>query len=68
MKTAEEIIIDERATQLESIGFVFKCSENRVWYEKGSVKMIPTLMMCASTPEWDKFILENTPKPTHHEQ
>jgi len=58
--TSEEQIINERASQLESIGFVFKVSETSVWYEKGDVKMIPTLMMCASEKDWNEFIIKNT--------
>lgn len=55
----EKEVINDRATQLESIGFVFKVSGNSTWYEKGGVKMIPTLMMCASEGEWQRFIEEN---------
>ena len=54
--TSEEEIINERAAQLEQIGFVFKVSEDSGWYQKGDVKMIPTLMMCASTKDWNNFI------------
>lgn len=59
--TQEEEIINKRAAELEKIGFVFKCDENRVWYEKGEVKMIPTLMMCASEREWQEFISQHKP-------
>lgn len=58
----EKEIMDERATDLEAIGFVLKCSEDRVWYEKGEVKMIPNLMMCAPTKDWNEFILKHTDK------
>jgi hypothetical protein len=56
----EKKIINDRADQLEKIGFVFKVSENNCWYEKNGVKMIPTLMMCASYHDWEKFISENS--------
>ena len=55
-KTAEEEIINERAAELEKIGFILQVSEDSVWYQKGDVKMMPTLMMCAPTKHWNEFI------------
>lgn len=53
--TVEQEIINERAAQLEEIGFVIKVTGDQIWYEKDGVKMIPTLMMCASRKEWDEW-------------
>ena len=53
-------LFDKRATELESLGFVFKISGDSVWYERGEVKVIPTLIMCASTREWNEFINRNS--------
>lgn len=59
----ERQIMDERADQLEKIGFVLNCDANSVWYEKGDVKMIPTLMMCPPTKDWNEFIEKNSQSP-----
>lgn len=57
---SQKKILYDRADQLEKIGFEFKFSETQGWYQKGEVKMIPTVIMCASEIEWQKFIDENT--------
>lgn len=62
--TPEEKIINERAQELEQIGFKLKVSSDAIWYQKGEVKMFPTVMMCASTHDWNEFISKHSkPQP-----
>lgn len=56
----QQEILNKRADQLEAIGFVMSVDKDNVWYEKGPVKMAPTLMMCAPTKQWNDFIEKNT--------
>lgn len=49
----------KRADLLESIGFKMQVSYNSVYYQKGDVKIISTLIMCASESEFKQFIENN---------
>jgi hypothetical protein len=64
----EEKILNERANELEKIGFVMQVTHDSVWYEKDGVKVVPTLMMCAPTKQWNEFIEKHknkTPNEQH---
>ncbi len=51
--------IKKRADELESIGFVMECTKKAVFYVKGDAKIVATLIMVASTKEWNDFIAKN---------
>lgn len=52
-------IVEQRIDQLESIGFTLNVQEDKVNYVKGEVKINSILILCASTKEWENFIITN---------
>jgi len=53
-----EIIIKERAKQLEDIGFVLKCTKSSAYYKKGNIKVTASLIAFGDTKSWNEFVEE----------
>jgi len=55
-------LLEQRAEQLEKIGFVMKATYDNVFYEKNNVKISAVQMACYNLKTWNDFIEQNKPK------